>query len=271
VGNKYKILVIEDEANIRSFMETILETNGYQVLTACSSGQGMLMFSSHCPDLIILDLGLPDQDGMEYIRAVRKTSGVPVIVVSARSDEKDKVAALDLGANDYVTKPFGTAELLARVRAALRAQWNSRGGTGPGAVPDGRFSVKDMVIDYGRRKVYIGSQEIHLTQTEYNIVTLLSEYPGKVLTYAAIIRGIWGDADPGSVKKLQVNMANIRKKLGSRPGHNQYILNELGVGYRMYAPDDHQSREHAEKGESVPDREDRTVSAGSGRDERTER
>ena len=234
MGNKYKILVIEDEANIRSFMETILETNGYQVLTAGSGDQGKLVFSSHCPDLIILDLGLPDLDGMDFIHAVRETSGVPIIVVSARSDERDKVQALDLGANDYVTKPFGTEELLARVRAALR---NSRGGVDPGMVPGGKFSVKDLEIDYGQRKVYVNRKEVHLTQTEYNIVALLSEYPGKVLTYTAIIRGIWGEADTGSIKKLQVNMANIRKKLGSRPGHNQYILNELGVGYRMCAPE----------------------------------
>ena len=166
---------------------------------------------------------------MEFIRAVRETSCVPLIVVSARTDERDKVKALDLGANDYVTKPFGTAELLARVRAALRSSHS-----GPGMVPDGKYSVKDMEIDYGQRKVYVGGQEVRLTQTEYNIVALLSEYPGKVLTYTAIIRGIWGEADSGSIKKLQVNMANIRKKLGSRPGHNQYILNELGVGYRMY-------------------------------------
>ena len=234
MGNKYKVLVVEDEANILSFMETILETNGYQVLTAARGSQGKLVFSSHCPDLIILDLGLPDLDGMEFIQAVREVSAVPVIVVSARSDERDKVAALDLGANDYVTKPFGTAELLARVRAALR---NSRGGTGPGSMPGGKLLIKDMEIDYEQRKVRISGQEIHLTQTEYNIVALLSESPGKVLTYASIIRGIWGEADSGSIKKLQVNMANIRKKLGSRPGHNQYILNELGVGYRMCTPD----------------------------------
>ena len=229
-SNKYKILVVEDETNIRSFIRTILEANGYQVLTAGTCEQGMLIFSSHCPDLIILDLGLPDRDGQDLIRAVRDGSAVPILVLSARTNEKDKVEALDLGANDYITKPFGTAELLARIRAALR----NRRGAELGALPGGKFAVRDMEINYDQRKVYIGGEEIKLTQTEYNIVALLSEYPGKVLTYAAIIREIWRESDSGSVKKLQVNMANIRKKFGSRPGANQYIINELGVGYRMY-------------------------------------
>ena len=268
-SNKYKVLVVEDESNIRSFMRTILETNGYQVLTSGSCIQGRLVFSSHCPDLIILDLGLPDMDGLEFIRSARETSEVPIIVLSARTSERDKVEALDLGlpdmdglefirsaretsevpiivlsartserdkvealdmgANDYITKPFGTDELLARVRATLR---NSRHGMGS-TLPGGKFLSGDLEIDYDKRRVYIGRNEIRLTQTEYNIVTFLSEHSGKVLTYSTIIHAIWGDADTGSVKKLQVNMANIRKKFGSKPGQCQYILNELGVGYRM--------------------------------------
>ncbi len=225
-NNRYKILVVEDEANIRSFVRTILETNGYQVLTAGTCGQGKLMVSSHCPDLIILDLGLPDIDGQELIREVRASSPVPIIVLSARSHEKDKVEALDAGANDYVTKPFGTEELLARVRAAIRS---SRHGPETG----GRFVAGDLEIDYDGRRVSIGGREVKLTQTEYNIVAFLSEHPGKVLTYAAIIRAVWGDTDPGCVKRLQVNMANIRKKFGAKPGLGKYIFNELGVGYRM--------------------------------------
>lgn len=234
-SNKYKILVVEDEANIRSFVETILETNGYQVFTAGSCRQGMLIFSSHCPDLIILDLGLPDADGLEFIRYVRKSSAVPILVLSARTAEQDKVSALDLGANDYITKPFGTAELLARVRAALR---NSRHSSEMGAVPGGTFRVRDLLIDYDRRLVTVGGREVGLTQTEYNIVTLLSEQAGKVLTYSQIICAVWGSADSGSIKKLQVNMANIRKKLGTKPGDRKYIANELGVGYRMLAEED---------------------------------
>jgi two-component system KDP operon response regulator KdpE len=169
-------------------------------------------------------------DGGELIRQVREKSAVPIIVLSARTDETDKVTALDQGANDYITKPFGTAELLARVRAALRS---SRTGGSSEAIADGSFRLRDMVIDYDRRLVIINGQPIHLTQTEYNILALLSRYSGKVMTYSSIIRQIWGGMDDGSIKKLQVNMANIRKKLGTPPGDTRYIINELGVGYRI--------------------------------------
>lgn len=229
-NNKFKILLIEDEANIRSFVKMILDTNGYQVLTAETCAQGNAAFSSHHPDLVILDLGLPDQDGLEFIRFARKDAIVPIIVLSARTAEQDKIAALDLGANDYIAKPFGTGELMARVRATLR---NSRHSTAAGALPDGKFTAGALVIDYDRRQVCMEGEEVKLTQTEYNIVALLSEHSGKVMTYAVIARAIWGGVDYGSTKKLQVNLANIRKKIGSRPGENPYILNELGVGYRM--------------------------------------
>lgn len=229
-NNKYKILVVEDESNIRSFMVTVLDTNGYQTLTAATCQQGLLMFSSHIPDVVILDLGLPDRDGIEFIKEVRKNSRTPIIVLSARTSEMDKVAALDAGANDYMTKPFGTAELSARVRAVLRtSRYTANMGTSLG----GRFLVNDLAIDYDRRQVTIKDEIIKLTQTEYNILAYLSVHAGKVMTYTAIIRAIWGATDDGSVKKLQVNMANIRKKLGCKPGDNLYIINELGVGYRM--------------------------------------
>lgn len=228
-NNKYKVLIIEDDRNIASFIQTILEANGYQVLTAERCQQGMLVFASHIPDLVMLDLGLPDADGQEFIRQVRMGSTVPIIVLSARIDERDKVAALDLGANDYITKPFGTAELLARVRAALRTIRHNVQVAAPSSI----FMVDDLIIDYDRRQVSVGGNFVHLTQTEYNILALLSQHTGKVLTYSSIIRAIWGSMDDGSIKKLQVNMANIRKKLGCRPGDNRYVINELGVGYRM--------------------------------------
>lgn len=229
-NNKFKVLIIEDEANIRSFVQTILETNGYQVLTAATCDQGIMMFSSHIPDIVILDLGLPDKDGLEFIRMARENSTVPILVLSARTMEEDKVAALDLGANDYVTKPFGTGELMARVRAALRIRvMNGELSEGPA----GEFRLDDLTIDYNRRVVCVSGNEVKLTQTEFNILSLLSQHQGKVLTYTTIIRSIWGSQDDGSVKKLQVNMANIRKKLGTTPGDNRYIVNELGVGYRM--------------------------------------
>ena len=228
-NNKYKILVVEDDHNIASFVQTVLESNSYQVLTAQRCQQGILMLSSHVPDLVVLDLGLPDMDGEEFIRIVRRNSMIPIIVLSARTEESDKVSALDLGANDYITKPFGTAELVARVRAALRTTRHSV----QTAVPDGIFALEDLIIDYDRRLVTVGGSNIHLTQTEYNILAFLSLHAGKVMTYSAIIRSIWGAMDNGSVKKLQVNMANIRKKLGCTPGENRYVVNELGVGYRM--------------------------------------
>ena len=230
MSNKYKILIVEDENNIRSFIETTLAANGYQVLGADSCRDGIMMFGSHVPDLVILDLGLPDADGMELIKEVRNTHTTPIIVLSARTDERDKVAALDWGANDYVTKPFGTQELMARVRATLRSRVQN---TDTGAVTTGKFKLHDLQIDYDRRQVFIADEEVKLTQTEYNILTLLARYTGKVLTYAFIIREIWGAMDTGGVKRLQVNMANLRKKLGSKPGDNKYIINELGVGYRM--------------------------------------
>ena len=228
-NNKYKILVVEDDCNIQSMIQTVLESNGYQVLTAQRCQQGILMLSSHVPDLVVLDLGLPDMDGEEFIRIVRRSSRIPIIVLSARVDEQDKVSALDLGANDYITKPFGTAELLARVRASLRINRMNLQSVLPASV----FVLDDMVIDYDRRQVAVGERTIHVTQTEFNILSYLSQHCGKVMTYSAIIRAIWGTQDDGSIKKLQVNMANIRKKLGCKPGENRYIINELGVGYRM--------------------------------------
>ena len=228
-NNKFKLLVVEDEAKICSFMEATLAANDYQVLLARTCTQGLMMFSSHLPDLVILDLGLPDMDGLEFIRSARKTSSVPIIILSARTQEADKISALDLGANDYVTKPFSTGELLARVRASLRGR--RRGETD--AAPKRKFVLDDLEIDYEKRQVTVSGQEVGLTQTEYNIFALLSEHAGEVMTYSAIVNAVWGSSDPGSIKKLQVNLSNIRKKLGWKPGESRYLINELGVGYRM--------------------------------------
>ena len=231
-NNRYKILIVEDDRNISSMIQTVLDSNGYQVLSAQRGQQGVLMMSSHVPDLVILDLGLPDMDGEEFIRVARRSSMLPIIVLSARTEEKDKVSALDLGANDYITKPFGTAELLARVRASLRINRMNLQAT----IPNSVFILDDLEIDYDRRQVSVGGKSVHLTQIEYNILALLSQQVGKGMTYSAIINSIWGTMDDGSIKKLQVNMANIRKKLGCKPGENRYIVNELGVGYRMLDP-----------------------------------
>ena len=234
-NNKYKILIVEDEAGIRNFIKTNLETSDYQVICAETYTLGMMMYPSHHPDLIILDLGLPDRDGLDLIQNVRKSDTIPIIVLSARSNEKDKVEALDLGANDYITKPFGTDELLARIRAVLRSH---RQGAGTASTRSGKYKFQDLLIDYDKRQVFIGRDEIDLTQTEYNIMAYLSTHTGKVMTYAAIIHAVWGYSDYGSIKKLQVNMKNIQKKMGVTPGEKRYIINELGVGYRMLEDND---------------------------------
>ena len=234
-NNKYKILLVEDEANIQTFVGALLEANGYQVIAAHTCAEAETLYASHMPDLVMLDLGLPDRDGTVFLKTLRDSKDLtPVIVLSARTDEDEKVRALDLGANDYITKPFGTAELLARIRTALRV---GRHSAEEGKLPGGIFTLGELSIDYDARRVRIGAEEIRLTQTEYNIVVFLSEHTGKVMTYAAIIRAVWRESvNEGSIKKLQVNMANIRKKLGCRPGDNRYIINELGVGYRMQDP-----------------------------------
>ena len=230
-NNRYKILFVEDEENIRAFMSALLEANGYQVILADSCGEAKTMYYSYVPDLVILDLGLPDRDGSSFLVEVRERDLTPFIVLSARSDEAEKVRLLDLGANDFITKPFGSAELLARVRTVLR---NYRHSSDEGRLPGGKFTLMDLVIDYDARRLFIKDEEIKMTQTEYNILALLSEHCGKMMTYSAIIKAVWREyPDEGNIKRLQVNMANIRKKLGLKPGDNKYIVNELGVGYRL--------------------------------------
>lgn len=231
--NKYVILLVEDEPNIRNLVATMLDTAGYQAIVAGSCADAKTLYASYLPDLIILDLGLPDMDGMNLLNFVRQNSLTPIIVLSARTNEADKILALDSGANDYVTKPFSSGELLARVRAILR---NNRFSAEEGRLPGGKFVLKELSIDYDARQVFVREEAIKLTQTEYNIVAFLSENCGKMMTYAAIIKAIWGNyAQEGSIKKLQVNMANIRRKIGDKPGEGEqnYITNELGVGYRL--------------------------------------
>ena len=226
-SNKYKILVIEDEANIRSFVETILETNGYQVFTAGSCRQGMLMYSSYCPDLIILDLGLPDGDGMEVIESIREIADTPVIVVSARQDEEEKIRALDAGADDYVTKPFYMGELQARIRAALRKRETY--------TPDKSscFEQGDLSVDFEKRQVKVAGEEIHLTPIEYRILTLLIANRGKVLTHNYILKEIWGYAEGVEAGTLRVFVATLRRKIEKNPSQPQHIVTEVGVGSRF--------------------------------------
>lgn len=226
--NQYHILIVEDEKNICNFMKTILTSNGYLVLTARTGEEAMTLLSSNCPDLVLLDLGLPDTDGQIFIRAVRRWSQVPILVVSARTHERDKVQSLDLGADDYITKPFGTPELLARVRTALRHAVQRSSGT-----TTGHYQYQDLTVDCDRRRVLLHGEDIHLTQNEYKILSLLARHSGKVLTYDQIIQHVWGSNAAGDNRILRVNMANIRRKLEANPAEPKYIFTEIGVGYRM--------------------------------------
>ncbi len=228
---KDKILVVEDEKSISGFIRAILSSNGYDVIIARSGSEAFSMISSHCPDLVVLDLGLPDMDGMQIIESVRRWTQLPILVVSARSHERDKVAALDLGADDYITKPFGAAELLARVRVAIR---HTRLGVSSESVAaTGKYSVGELTIDYDKHQVLIAGENAHLTQNEYKIVALLGKCAGKVLTYDFIMKELWGPQSRGNNQILRVNMANIRRKIEKNPAEPEYIFTEVGVGYRM--------------------------------------
>ena len=225
-----KILVIEDKKNILSFITSVLSSQHYQVIPAATGTEGLSLASSQCPDLILLDLGLPDIDGMEVISKIREWSSVPILVISARALEDDKVLALDAGADDYITKPFGNSELLARIRTALRH--SSRMQT-DGELADRPYRSKGLMIDFEKRIVSRDGKEIHLTQNEYKIVALLARNCGRVLTYDRLIEHIWGPYSENDNTILRVNMANIRRKLEPNPAEPVYIFTEVGVGYRM--------------------------------------
>lgn len=230
-----KILVVEDEKSISGFIKAILSSNGFDVIAAHTGSEAFSMISSHCPDLVVLDLGLPDMDGMAIIESVREWTQLPIIVVSARSYERDKVEALEKGADDYITKPFSAAELLARVRVAIR---HTRAGIGNGSLAGtGKFTAGELSIDYDKHQVLIRGENVHLTQNEFKIVALLGKCAGKVLTYDFIMKELWGPQSKGSNQILRVNMANIRRKIEKNPAEPQYIFTEVGVGYRMIEPD----------------------------------
>ncbi len=226
-----KILVIEDEKSIARFISTVLSGNGYETMQARTGAEAMSMISSHCPDLIILDLGLPDMDGMDILRQLRTWSSLPVVVVSARSHEKDKVTALDCGADDYLTKPFGTDELLARVRTAIR---HTRTSSEKDEIAQkGTYTVGELTIDYNKHQVLKNGENVRLTLSEFRIVALLGKYAGKVLTYDFIIKELWGPRAGGDNQILRVNMANIRRKIEKNPAEPEYLFTEVGVGYRL--------------------------------------
>ncbi len=219
------ILIIEDDSSISNFLQLSLKVNNYKVIETHSGLTGISMFLMHNPDLIVLDLGLLDIDGLEVLKQIRQSSSVPVVIVSARSQEKEKVIALDLGADDYVTKPFGVDELLARIRVCLRKQVSTS--------KTNRFVFDTMIIELDKRKVFVEDEEIHLTPIEYKMLVLLTENAGKVLTHKFIQQKIWGYDSTDDYQSLRVFMANIRKKIERDTSHPRFIKTEVGVGYRF--------------------------------------
>ena len=227
---KVSILLIEDEKSISDFIVRTLELNGYSVMAEGNGRDGLARITSAMPDLVLLDLGLPDMDGNDVIRETRKWSAMPIIVISARTQEKEKVEALDAGADDYVTKPFGTSELLARIRTSLR-HVNTAGSDQ--VTLRKTYNAKDLVIDFEKRLVTLKGEQVHFTRMEYNIVSILAKNSGKVITYDSLINALWGPYAGDNNRILRVNMANIRRKIEENPGEPEYIFTELGVGYRM--------------------------------------
>lgn len=228
--HKLSILLVEDEKNICDFISTSLSAQDYRISTAHTGKEALPIITSQCPDLILLDLGLPDMDGMEIIRQVRTWSSVPIIVLSARTQEQEKVRALDLGADDYLTKPIGTSELLARIRTALRHS-NRLNTDSP--LYKRPFHAKGLTIDFEKHLVSVDGKDVHLTQIEFKIISLLAQNSGRVMTYDTIISNIWRPYADDDNSILRVNMAHIRRKLEQNPAEPQYVFTEIGIGYRM--------------------------------------
>ena len=226
-----KILIIEDDPGICNFLQTTVSASGYDVIVTGRGETALQIISSHCPDCILLDLGLPDMDGGEIIRSVRSWTQTPIIVISARSMEEDKASALDDGADDYVTKPFGTVELLARIRTAIRHTRTTAESSEIGMT--GSYRVGSLEIDYKKMRVCLDGQDVHLTPNEFKIVALLGKHAGRVMTYKAILRELWGPSVSMDNKILRVHMASIRRKIEPDPNEPLYIFTEVGVGYRI--------------------------------------
>lgn len=222
---KTNILLIEDDKSIGNFITTSLENSNYKVTNAFNGKEGLSLAASLCPDVVLLDLGLPDIDGLDVLSKLRTWSSSPIIVISARTKEQEKVAALDSGADDYITKPFGTSELMARIRTSLR---HSHPNT-----QSRIYKAGDLTIDFEKRLITLAETDVHLTQIEYQLLTLLAENSGKVLTYSYIMNTIWGPFMDSNNQILRVNMANIRRKIEKNPAQPQYVFTEIGIGYRM--------------------------------------
>jgi two-component system, OmpR family, KDP operon response regulator KdpE len=222
-----RILLVDDELPIQRSVGPLLRSRGYEVDVAGSGAEALELLRSRTPDLIVLDLGLPDMDGVEVCRRVRDETTIPILILSARGAEADKVSALDLGADDYVTKPFGPEELLARIRVALRRVFSADED------PAGRLQVGDMTIDYDRHRVFRGDDEIRLTPKEFDLLALLARNPDRVLTHRAILKAVWGAGAVNQPEYLWVLIAQLRKKIEPDPAHPRYLLSEPWVGYRL--------------------------------------
>lgn len=222
---KIHILLIEDDKSIANFIFTSLENHSYKVTTALTGKEGLSLAASLCPDVILLDLGLPDMDGIDVLTQIRTWTSTPIIIISARTKEQEKVTLLDSGADDYITKPFGTCELMARIRTSLR---HSHPNTHSRI-----YKAGDLTIHFDKRQILLNGKEIHLTQIEYQLLTLLAENSGRVLTYGYIMNVIWGPYMDSNNQILRVNMANIRRKIEKNPAQPQYVFTEIGIGYRM--------------------------------------
>lgn len=228
--NKPLILVVEDDTAVRNLITTTLDTHDYRYHAVSTGEEAVLEAASHNPDVVLLDLGLPDRDGVDIIRKIRTWSGMPILVISARSEDTDKIEALDAGADDYLTKPFSVEELLARLRVTFR-RLNAFPGLSGGE--DAVFVNGRLKIDYAAGCVYLAEQELHLTPMEYKLLCLLSHHVGKVLTHTFITREIWGSTWDNDVASLRVFMASLRKKIEPFPSAPVYIQTHVGVGYRM--------------------------------------
>ena len=222
------VLLIEDEAEIRRFLRTALPTHGYRLYEATSGEEGLAQASARNPDIILLDLGLPDMNGTTVIEKIRAWSALPIIVLSARDQEQVKVEAFDLGADDYVTKPFGVEELLARMRAALRHANRSAGDAIETVCAFG-----DLSVDLGRRQVFVSGTEVHLTPIEYKLLTTLVRYAGKVMTHRQLLKEVWGPLHVEEAHYLRVYMRQLRNKVEANPAQPRHLVTELGVGYRL--------------------------------------
>lgn len=225
-----RILVIEDEQEIRRFLRVSLAAHGYLVAESATGKEGVMQAAAQPPDLILLDLGLPDIDGMDVIRQVRGWSSVPIIVLSARGQENEKVNALDAGADDYLTKPFSVGELLARLRVASRHAARLEDGGEP------VFTLDDLRIDLAKRQVFVGDGVVHLTPIEYRLLTTLARHAGKVLTHRQLLKEVWGPDSVHETQYLRVYMAQLRRKIEADPARPRFLLTEPGVGYRLAAP-----------------------------------